>query len=117
MHGYEACNSEHRSCWLRNKETGHEYNITSNYEDPSLKGTPLGVTREYTLVVEDGRINADGIWANSAKLVNGSYPGPWIQACWGDTVKVKVINKLKHNGTAVHFHGIRQLKASLASIL
>ncbi|KAL1644911.1 hypothetical protein SLS58_003982 [Diplodia intermedia] len=35
-------------------------------------------------------------------------PGPIIEANWGDTVKVNVINKLQDNGTTMHFHGIRQ---------
>ncbi|KAF2837587.1 multicopper oxidase [Patellaria atrata CBS 101060] len=35
-------------------------------------------------------------------------PGPLIEANWGDTVKVTVINELENNETFIHFHGIRQ---------
>ena len=42
------------------------------------------------------------------QLVNGQYPGPTIRAKWGDTVIVNVKNSLEHNGTGIHFHGVRQ---------
>lgn len=35
-------------------------------------------------------------------------PGPTIEANWGDTVEVTVINRMQNNGTSIHFHGIRQ---------
>jgi FtsP/CotA-like multicopper oxidase with cupredoxin domain len=41
-------------------------------------------------------------------LVNGSLPGPTIEANWGDTIVVHVSNSLANNGTGIHFHGIRQ---------
>jgi FtsP/CotA-like multicopper oxidase with cupredoxin domain len=47
-----------------------------------------------------------------ALTVNGQMPGPLIEANWGDTVVVKVNNKLQNNGTSIHFHGIRQLDNS-----
>lgn len=113
MRGYRPCSSANdRTCWLYNNDTGHRYDIESNYEDPNITQTPIGKLREYTFVVEDGTWNADGFMAKDVKLVNGTYPGPWLQACWGDTIRVKVINKLKHNGTAIHWHGIRQLNVS-----
>ncbi|KAK5129223.1 hypothetical protein LTR08_003747 [Meristemomyces frigidus] len=40
--------------------------------------------------------------------VNGSVPGPTIEANWGDTVVIHVLNSLTANGTSIHFHGIRQ---------
>ncbi len=46
-------------------------------------------------------------------LINGSYPGPTIEANWGDLVNVTVINRLSnHNGTSIHWHGIRQLNTT-----
>jgi FtsP/CotA-like multicopper oxidase with cupredoxin domain len=55
-------------------------------------------------------INGDGVINPDGKVFNQSYPGPWIQACWGDTINVTVVNDLeKWNGTTVHWHGIRQL--------
>jgi FtsP/CotA-like multicopper oxidase with cupredoxin domain len=46
-------------------------------------------------------------------LVNGQMPGPTIKASWGDTVVVKVNNKLQTNGTSIHFHGVRQLNNNM----
>ncbi|KAK2814453.1 hypothetical protein FQN49_008182, partial [Arthroderma sp. PD_2] len=79
------------------------YNISTDYE----KIYPEGVTRKYNLVVDEGTVNLDGVTSTEAKLFNGQYPGPWIQACWGDIVEITVTNKLKYNGTTVHCHGLR----------
>ena len=107
MPGFTSCSTaENRSCWLRNSKTGSEYNINTNYEDTNL--TPVGVHRTYYLNITDTAVNADGLNFPYGKLFNSTYPGPWIQACWGDNVTVVVQNKLKHNGTSVHWHGIRQ---------
>ncbi|PGH04349.1 hypothetical protein AJ79_07130 [Helicocarpus griseus UAMH5409] len=40
--------------------------------------------------------------------VNGQFPGPTIYADWGDTLRIHVKNNLQHNGTSIHWHGIRQ---------
>lgn len=42
--------------------------------------------------------------------VNGSIPGPTIEADWGDIAVMHVTNSLisSKNGTSIHFHGIQQ---------
>lgn len=57
-------------------------------------------------------INADGVNNPDGKVFNQSYPGPWIQACWGDTLRIHVKNNLKCNGTSIHWHGLRQLNTT-----
>lgn len=42
-------------------------------------------------------------------VVNGQYPGPTLVADWGDMIEVTVYNRLKTNGTDMHWHGFRQL--------
>lgn len=80
MQGWFPCSiPENRECWLRNKD-GREFNIHTNYE----KLVPVGITRHYILNVTNGMYNADGQPFNEAKLFNQSYPGPWLEACWGD---------------------------------
>jgi len=75
---------------------------------------PIGVTRTYTLVATSSPIVADGLNFPEGKVFDGGtgngpqYPGPWIQACWGDTLEITVINKLEGNGTTIHWHGLRQ---------
>ncbi|KAJ9613018.1 hypothetical protein H2200_002959 [Cladophialophora chaetospira] len=108
MVGWSSCSTpENRGCWLRNDVTGKEYNISTNYEDTNQ--TPIGIHRTYYLNVTDGWVNATGMNFTDAKLFNNTYPGPWIQGCWGDNVTVIVKNNLVHNGTSIHWHGIRQL--------
>ncbi len=51
----------------------------------------------------------DGQHKTAGVTFNGSYPGPTIEACWGDRIVVHVTNKYVANGTTVHWHGIRQL--------
>ncbi|KAF2212680.1 hypothetical protein CERZMDRAFT_40654, partial [Cercospora zeae-maydis SCOH1-5] len=43
------------------------------------------------------------------QVFNGSYPGPHLEGCWGDTFVVHVTNKIPNLGTTIHWHGIRQL--------
>lgn len=72
--------AENRECWIRNIKTGEEFNIHTDYE----RFAPKGVLREYTLEVTDSWYAADGLNFTAAKLFNDVYPGPWLQACWGD---------------------------------
>lgn len=103
--GWESCStSSNRQCWLRGPD-GKEFNITTDYENL----WPEGITREYYLEVSNMTINGDGIPNFEGKVFNQTYPGPWIQACWGDTIKVTIKNKLRYNGTTIHWHGLRQL--------
>ena len=74
---WEDCSREdQRGCWLRNKRTGEEYNIKTDYEHKA----PIGIVRNIFLDISDGTVNADGMAFKFAKLINGSYPGPLIQA-------------------------------------
>lgn len=89
MVDWEDCSStSNRGCWLRHPD-GRDFSIHTNYEDFA----PQGIDRYYTLVVNDFAggppnsnwgLNLDGLNATGVKLFNGTYPGPWIQACWGD---------------------------------
>ncbi|KAF3020071.1 hypothetical protein E8E14_000861 [Neopestalotiopsis sp. 37M] len=95
---------QYRKCWLRNVEEGKQFDINTDYEMFS----PRGIDRHYTIDLADGWYSDNGLNFTEAKLFNRTYPGPWIQACWGDHLIVNVTNSLKHNGTSVHWHGIRQ---------
>ena len=81
MVGWESCSTPtDRKCWLRRISDGKQYDIFTNYENE----VPLGVTRYYDIDLEDSWYDADGMNFTFAKLFNNKYPGPWIQACWGD---------------------------------
>ena len=82
MAGWEFCSTPtERECWLRRTSDWKQYDIYTDYEDDM----PIGITRDYTLELNDGWWDADGLNFTAAKLFNNTYPGPWIQACWGDT--------------------------------
>ncbi|KAF5687483.1 laccase 2 [Fusarium circinatum] len=101
---WKSCSTrENRHCWLKSSD-GHNFSIHTDYETMY----PPGVLREYWLVVDNKTINGDGIDNPYGKVFNQTYPGPWIKACWGDLIRVHVTNKLRYNGTTVHWHGIKQ---------
>ena len=84
MAGWSYCSSpDDRGCWLKkgnSKDPKDRFDIYTIYEN----FVPKGVTRRYSLDLADDFLNADGMYFDYAKLFNGEYPGPWIQACWGD---------------------------------
>lgn len=41
-------------------------------------------------------------------VVNGQFPGPTIEANWGDWFEITVHNGLSDEGTAMHWHGLLQ---------
>jgi hypothetical protein len=80
MRDWYSCSTEHnRECWLRHPN-GSEYNIHTDYE----AFAPVGTTRNYTFILTNRTINADGLNFTEGNVINDQFPGPWIQACWGD---------------------------------
>lgn len=87
--------SEKRAVWLQHKTNGYEFNISTDYE----KYWPRGITRKvstwyspfcvyvhwhvytqyHVFVNNDTKANWDGIDFPGAKLLNGTFPGPWIR--------------------------------------
>ena len=84
--------------------------INTNYEE----SWPQGIHREYFINVTDAVISPDGYLKPAGKVINGTYPGPLIEACWGDDITVHVTNFVKTNGTTIHWHGVRQLHTNQA---
>ncbi|PLB36637.1 multicopper oxidase-domain-containing protein [Aspergillus candidus] len=111
--GYLPSRPDGNSEWIPHKDDPNlHYNITTDYD----ARTPIGTTREYNITVTESDVQVwDGREIRSRPLADGRYPGPWIQACWGDTVKITVHNNLTEvkNGTAIHFHGLRLLNSNL----
>ncbi|KAL9011159.1 MAG: hypothetical protein Q9173_003972 [Seirophora scorigena] len=69
----------------------------------------VGVIRPYDFTISRGYIAPDGV-NRSVMLINGQFPGPTIEANWGDTFSITVRNKLEgpEEGTGLHWHGILQ---------
>ncbi|KAF2675303.1 hypothetical protein BT63DRAFT_365564 [Microthyrium microscopicum] len=67
-----------------------------------------GVTVSYDLTVSYQNIAPDGVVKNGL-VINGGFPGPLIEANWGDTIQVTVHNNLTDEGTSLHWHGLLQV--------
>ncbi|KAL4995978.1 multicopper oxidase-domain-containing protein [Aspergillus recurvatus] len=88
-----------RSCWRDG------FDIRTDYTVPGQ--VPPGKLVEYDLTVTEQTISPDG-YERLGTVFNGQFPGPLIEADWGDTLRITVHNNLTNdNGTAVHWHGIR----------
>lgn len=68
-----------------------------------------GVVRYYDFTISRGEIWADGV-KRPVMLVNNQFPGPAIEANWGDEIQVTVHNNITApvEGTAIHYHGFLQ---------
>ncbi|KAL8766424.1 MAG: hypothetical protein Q9209_006800 [Squamulea sp. 1 TL-2023] len=80
------------------------YNTDSYYDAPST-----GVVRTYDWTIARGLVAPDG-YEKESLMINGAYPGPLIEANWGDTIEVTVHNEIANppEGTTIHWHGQRQ---------
>ncbi|PVH73445.1 multicopper oxidase [Cadophora sp. DSE1049] len=77
---------------------------TAGNTNPDFPPT-TGVTRVYDFTVSRGVIKPDGVSKNVI-LINGQFPGPTIEANWGDQIMVTVHNKITASGEGI---GIRKL--------
>jgi len=68
-----------------------------------------GMTRSYTFSIATGTISPDGVERDTI-LINGAFPGPLIEANWGDMIQVTVNNDMESEGTSLHWHGMLQKK-------
>jgi FtsP/CotA-like multicopper oxidase with cupredoxin domain len=84
-------------------------NLTDYGNNPYLEYPRTNVIRYYDFTVSRGVIAPDG-YQRDVLLVNGAFPGPLIEANWGDTIVVKVHNNITgpEEGTAIHWHGFLQ---------
>lgn len=68
-----------------------------------------GVIRSYNFTIKRETKSPDG-YSKPVLIINGQFPGPLIEANWGDTIQVTVNNAITgpEEGTALHWHGILQ---------
>ncbi|WQF85575.1 Putative multicopper oxidase, second cupredoxin domain, multicopper oxidase, copper-binding protein [Colletotrichum destructivum] len=68
-----------------------------------------GVTRKYEWTIQRAVLAPDG-FEQELLTVNGQFPGPLLEANWGDMVEVTIHNNITgpEEGTAMHWHGIHQ---------
>ncbi|KAK3676263.1 hypothetical protein LTR78_004013 [Recurvomyces mirabilis] len=75
------------------------------YDPSAIPNT--GVTRHYQWTVTNTTLAPDGVQLPML-VANGAFPGPVIEANWGDWIEVAVTNGLEIEGTAIHWHGFLQ---------
>lgn len=84
---------------------------TTKNSDATVAGDvpDTGDTRHYTFNITRDRISTDGV-LRDVILINGQFPGPAIEANWGDMIEVTVNNNIGHpyEGTSLHWHGMLQ---------
>lgn len=93
-----------RNCWL----PGFDINTNVYTATPNT-----GRIVTYDLSIRNTTCNPDGRGARTCMLINNQFPGPTITANWGDTLRITVRNLLQHNGTSIHWHGIRQVNTNI----
>ncbi|KAI9846740.1 MAG: hypothetical protein M1838_001147 [Thelocarpon superellum] len=82
---------------------------TANNCDPYTDPPNTGVIRTYDFQIHRMTIAPDGV-EKQALVVNGAFPGPLIEANWGDTIQVTIHNEIDNppEGTSIHWHGLLQ---------
>ncbi|CAF9904739.1 hypothetical protein IMSHALPRED_000159 [Imshaugia aleurites] len=82
---------------------------TAKNTNPYTDSPTTGKVRSYDFHIARGTIAPDG-YQKEVLLINGQFPGPTIEANWGDTITVHVHNNLigPEEGTALHWHGLLQ---------
>lgn len=92
----EQCNTaSDRSTWCDRFSIDTDYYSEAPY---------TGRTVEYWFEITGVEVAPDG-YSRYAQAINGSIPGPTIEAYWGDEVVVHLTNSLESNGSSIHFHG------------
>lgn len=82
--------------------------ITAGNSNPYTSQPNTGITRYYDFQVSLCDIAPDGVSVPHAICVNGQFPGPLIEANYGDWIQVHVTNNLPDEGTSMHWHGMLQ---------
>ncbi|GME49106.1 laccase-1 precursor [Neofusicoccum parvum] len=82
---------------------------TCSNANPYTEAPDTGVTVKYNFTIERHPMSPDG-YKKDVLLVNGQFPGPLVEANWGDMIEVTVQNKISgpEEGTQIHFHGFTQ---------
>ncbi|KAH9845136.1 Carbohydrate-binding module family 20 protein [Teratosphaeria destructans] len=87
-----------RNCWTKG------FDIDTDFDDA---WPDTGRTVTYDLTITNTTLSPDG-YGRFVFAINGQYPGPVIEANWGDTLQITVNNQMQDNGTSIHWHGLRQ---------
>ena len=93
---------QHRGNWLPG------FDINTDYTN---KWPNTGRTVRQNWRIQNRTLSPDGT-PQQMLVINGQYPGPLLEANWGDRIAVTVHNDLESNGTGIHWHGFRQFQSN-----
>ncbi|GKZ26428.1 hypothetical protein AbraIFM66951_004932 [Aspergillus brasiliensis] len=96
---------------FRNIDLSDSCNPPWSTVSPAGSPPDTGVTRYYNFTVSREITAPDG-YNKSGLLINGQFPGPMIEANWGDMIEVTVQNEIYSvdEGLTLHWHGLTQKK-------
>ncbi|KAK3711586.1 hypothetical protein LTR37_009577 [Vermiconidia calcicola] len=84
---------------------------TTRNADATVQGDvpTTNVARYYNFTISRSRLSPDGV-LRDVIVINNQFPGPIIEANWGDWIEVSVHNKISdpEEATALHWHGLLQ---------
>lgn len=120
LSGIESFASDARQLLRVNRDgkvfSQHSY-PSWNEDNEDLKATlhkdddmpDTGVTRYYDFTLSRDWIAPDGVFRDMI-VINGQFPGPLIEANWGDMIEVTVRNNITgpEEPTSLHWHGLLQ---------
>ncbi|KAJ5612304.1 multicopper oxidase-domain-containing protein [Penicillium lagena] len=88
-----------------------ENGVPWGHANPAGDAPNTGVTRHYDFTITRAFKSPDG-YNKSVILINDQFPGPMIEANWGDMIQVTVTNEIDSDeeGVTLHWHGILQKK-------
>ncbi|KAL7272243.1 hypothetical protein RUND412_004959, partial [Rhizina undulata] len=81
--------------------------LTASNANPYHDAPYTGVTRYYDFTITKKTLYPDGVYKEMI-VANNQFPGPLIEANWGDWIEVEVHNDMTDEGTALHWHGLLQ---------
>ncbi|TVY44289.1 oxidoreductase [Lachnellula subtilissima] len=83
--------------------------LTAKGDNPYTSAPDTGIIRAYDFTIKRGQMAPDG-YMKDVLLINGQFPGPLLEANWGDTFVITVHNQIvgPAEGTALHWHGLLQ---------
>lgn len=91
----------------RKRQTATPWGNRSTLNSDASSAPVTGTVRTYDFTIARSTLSPDGV-SRPVILINGAFPGPTIEANWGDTIVVNVHNNMDNEGTSLHWHGLLQ---------
>jgi len=106
---------DHYPLWLGDEQDTAPWELSTLHGDGSRAIPSPGITRRYDFTITRDRLAPDGVFRDMF-TINGQFPGPLIEANWGDMIEVTVHNNITgpEEPTSMHWHGILQRESPWA---